>query len=99
LLNPYTIMSCLARSTTSLDNTLLTSAIALAASRTYLAMPLLAMATHTSLYPLLLLPPFLMLQHKRINSVALYTATFALVYGLNHATLGAKWMRQTLGVM
>lgn len=61
LFNPYTLLTALARSTTTFDNALVLLSLALAANaRAAPALFLLALATRTALYPALLLPAVLL---------------------------------------
>ena len=74
LFNPYIILSSLARSTTNIDNALILFALSLACQdgsmATIGAGAVLALAAYTSLYPVLLLPPVLMMVHaKRKDAV------------------------------
>jgi hypothetical protein len=70
----------------------------------------LALATHTSLYPALLLPPLLLvlsrvLDSKRsaasaVRDIVVLVATYAGIGALETAVLGGtQWARATLGVM
>ncbi|WVW84068.1 hypothetical protein I302_106097 [Kwoniella bestiolae CBS 10118] len=109
LFNPYTLLSCLARSTTSLDNAILLNAIASAANGQALpATILLSLATHTSLYPLLLLPPLVMLleQTKKsrqkssvYSTLITFITCFAALAGLNILMADYSWIGQTWGVI
>ncbi|KAI5451953.1 hypothetical protein NCC49_001253 [Naganishia albida] len=61
LLNPYTIATCLARSTTSIDNALTLLSISYAAQgQASLALFFLSLAVHSQFYPVLLLTPIML---------------------------------------
>jgi len=107
LFNPYTLLSCLAKSTTTLDNTLLLTAIAFACEG--LSVPasfLLAVAAHTSLYPALLLPAIAM-QLAAVSkptgtvtqNIVLFIGSFSLLTGLNSLMVGWSWILPTWGVI
>lgn len=69
LFNPFTILTCLARPTSVFTHTLILEATARAASgATITCLLALALASYLSLYPLLLLPPLLMLCHDSQGS-------------------------------
>jgi phosphatidylinositol glycan class U len=87
LFNPYIILSCLARSTTTLDNTLLL--LTLSAPSTFSG-ALLALATHTSLYPTLLLPALIL--HRGARALFSFLAVAAGVAYINTATHGHAWL-------
>ncbi|WRT66503.1 uncharacterized protein IL334_003462 [Kwoniella shivajii] len=105
LFNPYTILSCLARSTTSIDNAILLHAISFAASgQTIHATFFLAFATHTSLYPILLLPPFAMLlmrtyAQRVFITISTYMMWMAAFTGIGYGVAGKAWLGQTFGVI
>ncbi|WVQ67521.1 uncharacterized protein L199_005721 [Kwoniella botswanensis] len=109
LFNPYTLLSCLARSTTSLDNAVLLGSLHFATDGQALpATLLLALVTHTSLYPLLLLPPLLMIlkqntkyQQESLNltNVITYISSFAALVGANFFIADSSWIKQTWGVI
>ncbi|WWD17168.1 hypothetical protein CI109_101606 [Kwoniella shandongensis] len=114
LFNPYTLLSCLARSTTSVDNAVLLLAIASAASdQATIALFFLAIAVHSSLYPLLVLPPIIMLLRRPSNGSSspskVPTSTLSLLFtfttffvaftGLNWTLAGFSWLRPTWGVI
>ncbi|WWC89192.1 uncharacterized protein L201_004110 [Kwoniella dendrophila CBS 6074] len=110
LFNPYTILSCLARSTVSLDNAILIGAIATTAiGHSLPATCLLAIASHSSLYPLLLLPPLVMLLTKEspiaqkstsvFHVTIQYIALHAAISGLNWILADRSWIAQTWGVI
>ncbi|KAK8864523.1 hypothetical protein IAR55_001773 [Kwoniella newhampshirensis] len=113
LFNPYTLLSCLARSTTSLDNAVTLLSISFAASgQATLSLLFLATAAHSSLYPLLILPPLIMLMRKWKQTnpsshdaasiftlVATFITFFVMLAGLNWALVGSSWLRRTWGVI
>lgn len=107
LFNPYTLLSCLARSTTALDNAMVLYAIA----STYTgggagAMAALALATQTSLYPAILLAPLLLVlrqlgapNHKLAAYALVFAGTFASLTGLATLACTGSWIKRTWGVM
>ncbi|KLT45415.1 PIG-U-domain-containing protein [Cutaneotrichosporon oleaginosum] len=107
LFNPYTLLSCLARSTTSLDNAMVLYAIA----STYMgrgggAMAALALATQTSLYPVILLPPLLLVlkqlgapTSKLLSYALVYAGTLGVLAGLATAACTPSWVARTWGVI
>ncbi|BEJ08882.1 hypothetical protein CcaverHIS641_0509760 [Cutaneotrichosporon cavernicola] len=107
LFNPYTLLSCLARSTTTIDNALCLYAIA----ATYTgngapAMAALAIATQTSLYPvILLLPLLLVLRHlgapnQKLAAYSLvFVGTLATLAGLATLACTDSWIARTWGVI
>ncbi|OCF33002.1 hypothetical protein I316_05340 [Kwoniella heveanensis BCC8398] len=113
LFNPYTLLTCLARSTTALDNALLIHAISSAASgkpgRLLSATVLLAISTHTSFYPILLLPAFAIIFSQlrpltsSTTSAAVTVSGFALssvgLAGLAYGLAGDAWVAQTFGTI
>nr|XP_019011041.1 uncharacterized protein I206_04349 [Kwoniella pini CBS 10737]OCF49822.1 hypothetical protein I206_04349 [Kwoniella pini CBS 10737] len=109
LFNPYTLLSCLAKSTTSIDNAILLSAIAFAATGQITgATFLLALASHASLYPLLLLPPLAMLLKQKsgthLASPVLLTAVSFVLFcagltGIIYLTASQSWIEQSWGVI
>ncbi|WVF71301.1 hypothetical protein IAT40_006104 [Kwoniella sp. CBS 6097] len=110
LFNPYTLLTCLARSTTALDNTLLIHAISSTASGRFVPLiVLLAISTHASLYPILLLPAFVILfNHLRPReasttttaaSVSAFALSFTTLAGLSYALVGDGWVSQTFGTI
>lgn len=71
LFNPYTLLACLARSTTCLENTLVLLAISSASRRQDVATAFwLAIAACTSVYPCLLVPPVMLVLLSRQSSQA-----------------------------
>ncbi|KAK4690002.1 GPI-anchor transamidase subunit U, partial [Tremellales sp. Uapishka_1] len=111
LFNPYTLMSCFARSTTSLDNSMLLLSVSSACDGASLQSLLrLALAAHASLYPVLLLPPIIMLLNTRTSPLETLTIrpvgqtllflTFSLLLaGLNWCLVGWQWLPQTWGTI
>lgn len=107
LFNPYTLLTCLARSTTTLDSAVCLYAIAYAyTGHGTPAMAALAVATHTSLYPVILLAPLLLVlrqlgaSSKKITSYALvFFGTMATLAGLATLTCTDSWITRTWGVM
>jgi GPI-anchor transamidase subunit U len=66
LLNPFTIAACLGRSTNNFTNTAIIHAVSNALDgNAFRAMLALAMASYLSLYPILLLPPLVLLVWDR----------------------------------
>jgi hypothetical protein len=67
----------------------------------------LALATHTALYPALLLPPLLLILQRsarpsataRIADLLAFGTAYAAVAGLNTWVFGWTWADATLGVM
>ncbi|WVQ72366.1 hypothetical protein IAR50_001918 [Cryptococcus sp. DSM 104548] len=109
LFNPYTLATCLARSTTSIDNAILLTVVAAAVDgNAFVALSLLAIASMTSVYPILLLPPVVMLLCKysrvsnarlAIQSVATVVTSVSFVTILGYSMVGWSWVSQTLGVV
>ncbi|KAL1411412.1 hypothetical protein Q8F55_002368 [Vanrija albida] len=107
LFNPYTLLSCLARSTTSLDNVLTLAAIAGAfTGQNGLSMTALAVAAQTAWYPLLLLPAILLVQKqyssarpKWIVGAAAFVAVFAGLTLVSISVLGTGWIHRTWGIV
>jgi len=108
LFNPYSVMSCLARSTTTLDNALLLQAVSFAAEgHAPPACLFLALASHTSLYPALLLLPILLVLRKTGKSsstltlaeLAMFFTFFATFAGVNCMMVGWTWVWRTWGVI
>ncbi|TXT08993.1 hypothetical protein VHUM_02467 [Vanrija humicola] len=108
LFNPYTLLSCLARSTTSLDNVLTLAAIAGAfTGQTVLSVAALAVSAQTSWYTLLLLPAILLVQQRYSGSSSarwiVNTAAFAAVFGgltlFSIGVLGSSWIPRTWGLV
>ena len=88
LLNPFTIIACLGRSTTAFTNAAIIQAISSAvqgrAVHTTLA---LALATYLSMYPVLLLPPLLLLCWDRSDRTS-KSATSFIAQSLGQFTIG-----------
>ncbi|WVQ99565.1 hypothetical protein IAU59_006701 [Kwoniella sp. CBS 9459] len=110
LFNPYTLLTCLARSTTALDNAILIHAISSASSgQLFPAFVLLAISTHVSLYPMLLLPAFAILFARRqphasmttsgAASVSTLALSFSALAGLSYVVAGEAWIAQTFGTI
>ncbi|KAK0533764.1 hypothetical protein OC835_002902 [Tilletia horrida] len=102
LANPYTIASCLARSTTSLSTSLTLLAVSQAlAGNAFLSTTVLSLAAHTSLWPVLQLPPLLLLARRQTKLLsggrggggALVRAILGAVVGLGGGTYLA-WQLQ-----
>lgn len=112
LFNPYTVATCLAKSTTTLDNTLLLLAISCAAkgtpgplvnanqiAQTIRSSLCLSLASHTSLYPILLLPTMMMRYDSR-SRVCLYTFCISGILSLSNSYMfGHAWITRTWGIM
>lgn len=75
LFNPFTILSCLGRSTSIFTNTAIIQAVLYAQSGDAIrSMFALAIGTYLSMYPALLLPPTLLVLHRhKANSTPLST--------------------------
>ena len=88
LLNPFTIVACLGRSTTAFTNAAIIQAISSAvqgrAVHTTLA---LALATYFSMYPVLLLPPLLLLCWDRSSTTGKSVISFV-TQSLGHFMTG-----------
>jgi phosphatidylinositol glycan class U len=93
LFNPYALLSCLARSTTTIDNAVLMAAIGAAGP---LGGAMLAIASHLSLYPVLLVAPFAM---RSRWSLLAFAASFLGMTALNTVIFGHSWMGASWGVM
>lgn len=82
LFNPFTILSCLGASTTSIANAAIFQAVAGAATgNAFGTMFALAFGTYLSLYPVLLLPPVVLLW-SQAKSVKLDTQKLILLLGI-----------------
>ncbi|KIW71802.1 hypothetical protein PV04_00035 [Phialophora macrospora] len=76
LFNPFTILSCLGRSTSLFTNAAIIQAVLYASSGDGIrAMFGLAIGTYLSMYPALLLPPTLLMIHKEQSSSTSFTAS------------------------
>ncbi|KAL7421883.1 hypothetical protein Q5752_003654 [Cryptotrichosporon argae] len=102
LLNPYTLLTCLARSTTAADSLFTLTAIALVlARRPVLGGAALAVAAHTALYPVVLLPPLVLCVRVWARPV-LVLSTLAGVFGIEaviRGAIGDAWIKQTWGTI
>jgi phosphatidylinositol glycan class U len=90
LFNPFTILSCLGKSTTIFTNTAIIQAVLSAQSGNGIrAMFGIALGTYLSMYPALLLPPVLLMVHKSVpqSSSAILTS-IASYFGILGALLG-----------
>ncbi|WOO81184.1 Phosphatidylinositol glycan anchor biosynthesis class U protein [Vanrija pseudolonga] len=108
LFNPYTLLSCLARSTTSLDNVLTLAAISGAfTGQNLLSVVALAVAAQTSWYPLFLLPAVILVQQRYSGpsgtSWIVDTAAFLSFFGsltlFSVNVLGTSWITRTWGLV
>jgi phosphatidylinositol glycan class U len=94
LFNPFTIATCIARPTVVFTNTAILTAIARAvAGRGVAAVLALAMAAYLSLYPVLLLPPMILLVFDslpvdRKGSLGSFAAKLGAVFAAAAAGLG-----------
>ncbi|GFZ46707.1 hypothetical protein JCM24511_03927 [Saitozyma sp. JCM 24511] len=93
LFNPYALLSCLARSTTTIDNAVLLAAIGAAGP---LGGAMLAVASHLSLYPVLLVAPFAV---RSRWSLLAFAVSFLCMTALNTVIFGHSWMRASWGVI
>ncbi|KAM3508738.1 hypothetical protein MY10362_001019 [Beauveria mimosiformis] len=106
LFNPLTIATCLGRTTSVFTTCAVLHAIAKALSGSPLsAMVALAFASYLSMYPILLLPPLVILAYDRqsarraIASAPTFTATclgtvaaiLAILFGMSFALTGNSW--------
>ncbi|WVQ80836.1 hypothetical protein IAT38_002943 [Cryptococcus sp. DSM 104549] len=112
LFNPYALLSCIAKSTTSIDNAALLLAISTAAKgQAWQSLVLLALATHLSLYPVLILVPLIMVilrapayeGNRQLNDGLRYALSF-FVFMLafskkNHSLGGFSWIEATWGAI
>ncbi|KAF4478952.1 Phosphatidylinositol glycan anchor biosynthesis class U protein [Colletotrichum fructicola] len=100
LFNPFTIATCIGRSTSIFSTCAILHAIAKAISGAPLgAMVALSSATYLSMYPLLLLPPLLLLAYDRQDPARRIASTshFALANtGVVAAVLGALFLMSFL---
>ncbi|KAF4878371.1 Phosphatidylinositol glycan anchor biosynthesis class U protein [Colletotrichum siamense] len=100
LFNPFTIATCIGRSTSIFSTCAILHAIAKAISGAPLgAMVALSFATYLSMYPLLLLPPLLLLAYDRQDPSRRIASTshFALANtGIVAAVLGALFLMSFL---
>ncbi|OXB39768.1 phosphatidylinositol glycan, class U [Cryptococcus neoformans] len=108
LLNPYSLLTCIARSTTTLDNAVLLGALSAAATgKTTFSLILLAVAVHTSFYPIILLPPIVILlgktnttQSKKssvLQSLSFFAASTMAIGVFNFVIMGNNWIWKSLG--
>ena len=115
LLSPFTIATCIARPTVVFTNTAILTAIAKAvAGRGVAAVLALAMAAYLSLYPVLLLPPMVLLAYDSLPAerkgcslgsfaaglAAVFAAAIAGLGGLSYGITGGSWefLASTYGV-
>lgn len=99
LFNPFTILSCLGRSTSIFTNAAIIQAVLNAQSGSAVrAMFSLAIGTYLSMYPALLLPPTLLMIHKHndpstslATSLLSYTGGLAALLGTTPALTGGFW--------
>ncbi|KAH0842632.1 Phosphatidylinositol glycan anchor biosynthesis class U protein [Fonsecaea pedrosoi] len=83
LFNPFTILSCLGRSTSIFTNAAIIQAVFNAQSGNAIrAMFALAIGTYLSMYPALLLPPTLLMIHKNNRSRSLAASIVSYAAGL-----------------
>ncbi|KIW82792.1 hypothetical protein Z517_02035 [Fonsecaea pedrosoi CBS 271.37] len=83
LFNPFTILSCLGRSTSIFTNAAIIQAVFNAQSGNAIrAMFALAIGTYLSMYPALLLPPTLLMIHKNNRSRSLAASIVSYTAGL-----------------
>ncbi|KIW26532.1 uncharacterized protein PV07_09619 [Cladophialophora immunda] len=83
LFNPFTILSCLGRSTSIFTNAAIIQAVLNAQSGNAIrAMFALAIGTYLSMYPALLLPPTLLMIHKSNQSASLAPSILSYAAGL-----------------
>lgn len=90
LFNPFTILSCLGKSTTIFTNTAIIQAVLSAQSGNGIrAMFGIAIGTYLSMYPALLLPPVLLMVHKSVPQTSSTIITsIASYFGILGALLG-----------
>ena len=90
LFNPFTILSCLGKSTTIFTNTAIIQAVLSAQSGNGIrAMFGIAVGSYLSMYPALLIPPVLLMVHKSSpQSRSAVVALVATYFGLLGALLG-----------
>ena len=115
LFNPFTILSCLGRSTNLLTNVTIIQAIANALNGNVVrAMFALAVSTYLALYPMLVLPPILLLcwqYHQKhvpklsgwffiIRHIFAFLAGLSILVFMTPFILGGSWsfMKSTYGV-
>lgn len=107
LLNPFTVATCLSRSTLVFTNTAILTAVAKAVQAdSAAAMLALAMAAYLSLYPVLLLPalvllcydmhappaaPMPALGHYAASRTGIFVAAMAGLLGLSYAITSSSW--------
>ncbi|WVN88430.1 uncharacterized protein L203_103640 [Cryptococcus depauperatus CBS 7841] len=110
LFNPCTLLVCLSRSTTAVDNALLLYAISAATQgQVTVSMLMLSITVHTSLYPIVLLGPMIMLLNKMnagarvdailLQSMSVFTICFMAITAINFCFFGPYWVYQTWGVI
>ena len=114
LFSPFTIASCIGRSTTVFSTCTILYAIAKAVAGAPLgAMVSLSFAAYLSMYPLLLLPPLLLLAYDRrrasstssaaaftLTNVAVVAVCLLFLLGMSSALTGGSWefLQSTYGV-
>ncbi|KAK2044558.1 GPI transamidase subunit PIG-U [Colletotrichum somersetense] len=106
LFNPFTIATCVGRSTSVFSTCAILHAVAKAVSGAPLgAMVALSFATYLSMYPLLLLPPLVLLAYDRqdpsrriasaarfaLANVAVVTAVLAALFFMSFLVTGGSW--------
>ncbi|WVO20735.1 uncharacterized protein IAS62_002035 [Cryptococcus decagattii] len=110
LLNPYSLLTCIARSTTALDNAVLLGALSAAATgNATFSLISLAVAAHTSFYPIVLLAPIIILlgqtdtkQTKKalvLQSLLLFVTSTIAIGVFNFLILGDSWIWKSLGTI
>ncbi|KAH0559675.1 hypothetical protein GP486_003806 [Trichoglossum hirsutum] len=114
LFNPFTIATCIARPTSVFTNCAILTAVAKAATSDIVpAMLALALSSYLSLYPILLIPPLILLCHDQqtatkpktivqVTTTALTTLVSALtaLIGVSYVLTGGSWefLSSTYGV-
>lgn len=97
LLNPFTIATCVARSTTAFSNAFILQAVASAANgKSLTAILALSFASYLSLYPVLLFPPLILLCYDRY---ARYAPKDNLPNSINFAIAHAIGAASTLAAL
>ncbi|ODN81964.1 hypothetical protein L202_02299 [Cryptococcus amylolentus CBS 6039] len=109
LFNPYTLATCLARSTASVDTAILLTAISAAIDGNIsVGLFLLTITSAACVYPVLLFPPIIMLLWKHntvsgtrlaIQSVATVATSASAVSILGYFMVGWNWVPHTLGLV
>ncbi|CAO3649261.1 unnamed protein product [Cunninghamella blakesleeana] len=103
LFNPFTVLSCISRSTIIFSNLSVIMALFWSLlEKEQFAMIWIALATYLSVYPAMLVPALYLLlpQHKRKQAIAVYFGSLIFLLGLSRSVIG-NWdfLKATYGVV